>query len=79
MKPLVKRRMFTPGPTPLLPEAVLQALVTPMHHRKEDFKALFREVQEGLRQIFKTRNDIILLTSSGSGAMEAAVTNSGQT
>jgi len=75
MKPLVKRRMFTPGPTPLLPEAVLQALVTPMHHRKEDFKALFREVQEGLRQIFKTRNDIILLTSSGSGAMEAAVTN----
>jgi len=75
MKPLVKRRMFTPGPTPLLPEAVLQALVTPMHHRKEDFKTLFREVQEGLRQIFKTQNDIILLTSSGSGAMEAAVTN----
>src|SRR5438552_2150510 len=75
MKPLIKRRMFTPGPTPLLPEAVLQALVTPRHHRKEDFKALFREVQEGLRQIFKTRNDIILLTSSGSGAMEAAVTN----
>jgi aspartate aminotransferase-like enzyme len=75
MKPIVKRRVFTPGPTPLLPEAILPALVAPMHHRKGDFKALFREVQQGLGQVFKTRNEILLLGCSGSGAMEAAMTN----
>ncbi len=75
MKPITKTRMFTPGPTPLLPEAVLQALVTPMNHRKEDFKSLFREVQEGLRKVYKTKNDVLVLACSGSGAMEAAVTN----
>jgi aspartate aminotransferase-like enzyme len=75
MKPIVKRRVFTPGPTPLLPEAMLQALVTPMHHRKGDFKTLFREVQTGLGQVFKTRNDILIIGCSGSGAMEAALTN----
>ncbi len=75
MKPLTKRRLFTPGPTPLLPEAFLQALMTPMHHRKEDFKAVFREVQKGLREIYKTQNEILLLSCSGSGAMEAAMTN----
>ena len=75
MKPIVKRRVFTPGPTPLLPEAMLQALVTPMHHRKGDFKALFREVQTGLGQVFKTRNEILILGCSGSGAMEASMTN----
>ncbi len=75
MKPLIKRRLFTPGPTPVLPEAAAQALVSPMHHRKSDFKALFREVQSGLRQIYKTDNDVLLLTCSGSGAMEASLTN----
>ena len=75
MKPLRKTRMFTPGPTPLLPEAILQALVVPMNHRKEDFKALMREVQDGLRGVFKTANDVLVLSCSGSGAMEAAMTN----
>src|SRR6266545_1737032 len=75
MKPLTKRRLFTPGPTPLLPEAVFQSLISPMHHRKEDFKAIFREVQKGLQQVYKTQNEILLLSCSGSGAMEAAMTN----
>ncbi len=75
MKPLIKRRLFTPGPTPVLPEAAAQALMYPMHHRKGDFKALFREVQSGLRRIYKTDNDVLLLTCSGSGAMEASLTN----
>ncbi len=75
MRPIAKPRMFTPGPTPLLPEAAFQALITPMNHRKEDFKSLFREVQEGLRKVFKTEGDILVLACSGSGAMEAAVTN----
>lgn len=75
MKHLKKQRMFTPGPTPLLPDAVLQALVEPMNHRKEDFRALMRGIQEDLRKVFKTRGDILLLSCSGSGAMEAALTN----
>jgi aspartate aminotransferase-like enzyme len=75
MKLVRKSRMFTPGPTPLLPEAILPALVQPLNHRKDDFKTLFREVQEGLRQVYKTQNEVLVLTCSGSGAMEAAMTN----
>lgn len=75
MKLVKKPRMFTPGPTPLLPEALLPALVSPLNHRKDDFKALLREVQEGLRQVYKTRGDVLVLACSGSGAMEAAMTN----
>ncbi len=75
MKFLTKRRIFTPGPTPILPEAAAQALVYPMHHRKADFVSLFGDVQRALRHIYKTENDVLLLTCSGSGAMEAALTN----
>jgi aspartate aminotransferase-like enzyme len=46
-----------------------------MHHRKEDYKLVFRRVQKGLQQVFKTRNEVLVLSSSGSGAMEAAVVN----
>jgi aspartate aminotransferase-like enzyme len=75
MKPLTKPRLFTPGPTPLLPEAAVRALIAPMHHRKEDYKALFRRVQKGLQEVFKTRNDVLVLSASGSGAMESAMVN----
>jgi aspartate aminotransferase-like enzyme len=75
MKLLTKQRMFTPGPTPLLPEAVLQALTTPLNHRKDDFKTLLHDIQRDLKTIFKTQNDVLLLSCSGSGAMEAAMTN----
>jgi aspartate aminotransferase-like enzyme len=54
---------------------MLQALVTPMNHRKEDFKLLLREVQECLGRVFRTTNDVLILSCSGSGAMEAAMTN----
>ena len=75
MKPFSKQRMFTPGPTPLLPEAVLQPVIAPLNHRKDDFKALLRDIQRDLRSVFKTQGDILLLSCSGSGAMEAALTN----
>ncbi len=75
MKFLTKPRMFTPGPTPLLPEATLQPLITPINHRKEDFRILFQEVQDGLRQVFQTSGDVLVLACSGSGAMEAVLTN----
>jgi aspartate aminotransferase-like enzyme len=46
-----------------------------MHHRSADFSALFQDVQSKLQQVFQTRNEILLLSCSGSGAMEAAITN----
>jgi aspartate aminotransferase-like enzyme len=76
MSLLKKNYLLTPGPTPI-PERVLMAASQPlMHHRTEEFSAILQEAQEGIKHIFQTKNDIFILTSSGSGAMEAAVVNS---
>ena len=58
-----------------MPEAQL-AMVRPMlHHRKSEFRTLLLETLEDLKEVFKTKNDIVILTASGTGAMEAAVGN----
>jgi aspartate aminotransferase-like enzyme len=70
-----KLRLLTPGPTPL-PENVRLALSRDMiHHRKQDFKDIMNRVQTGLRYLFGTKQPVLTLTSSGTGAMFAAVTN----
>jgi aspartate aminotransferase-like enzyme len=46
-----------------------------VHHRTDEFRAIFKEVLEGLRHVYNTANDVVLFTSSGSGAMEGAVVN----
>jgi aspartate aminotransferase-like enzyme len=70
-----RQRLFTPGPT-LVPEDALLTLARQVtHHRTEDFRNLLAEVLDGLRYVFQTRNEVVLLASSGTGAMEAAVTN----
>jgi len=67
--------LLTPGPTPLPPE-VCQSQAQPIiHHRTPEFQGIFKEVCEGLKIIFQTKNDCFVLTSSGTGAMEAAVVN----
>jgi aspartate aminotransferase-like enzyme len=64
-----------PGPTPCPPE-VLQALSGPMiNHRGPEFSTLLRSCSERLKPAFGTTNDILILTSSGTGALEAAVVN----
>jgi aspartate aminotransferase-like enzyme len=69
------KRLFTPGPTEV-PPRVLQAMAKPLiHHRTAAFRDLHRRVIDGLQRVFKTANPIIVLTSSGTGAMEAAVAN----
>jgi aspartate aminotransferase-like enzyme len=70
-----KTRLYTPGPTPLLPAAQFAIAAADMHHRTPEFKALFSKVLAQLKVFVGTRNDVLLLSSSGTGAMEAAVSN----
>jgi aspartate aminotransferase-like enzyme len=75
MPGIIKERLFTPGPTPLLLEAQLRALTMTLHHRTDAFRTLMRETLENLRYYFHTKNDVIVFASSGTGAMEGAVSN----
>jgi aspartate aminotransferase-like enzyme len=71
-----KTRLFTPGPTPLLPAAQFAMAAADIHHRTAEFRALYSRVLVQLKQFVGTQTgDIIILSSSGTGAMEAAVSN----
>jgi aspartate aminotransferase-like enzyme len=70
-----KTRLFTPGPTPLLPAAQFALAAADIHHRTPEFRALFQKVLAQLKVFVGTKNDVLLLSSSGTGAMEAAVSN----
>jgi aspartate aminotransferase-like enzyme len=72
---LRKDRLFTPGPTPLLPAAQTAMASCAMHHRTADFRALFSRVLADLKQFIGTSNDVLVLTSSGTGVMEGSVSN----
>jgi aspartate aminotransferase-like enzyme len=69
-----KSYIFTPGPTPVPPEVAL-AQVSMVHHRTDEFGESLARVLDGLKYIYQTANQVMLLTSSGTGAMEAAITN----
>jgi len=70
-----KYYLLSPGPTPI-PENVLAAAAEPIiHHRTPEFSKIFMDVTEGLKYVFGTKEDAYILTSSGTGAMEAAVVN----
>jgi aspartate aminotransferase-like enzyme len=64
-----------PGPTPL-PERVVRSMNRPMiDHRGPEFASILAEITAGAKRVFKTRNDLLLLTSSGTGGLESAVAN----
>ncbi|MDD5655547.1 MAG: alanine--glyoxylate aminotransferase family protein [Candidatus Omnitrophica bacterium] len=70
-----KNYLLTPGPTPLPPQ-VCEAMSRPIiHHRTPQFQAVLKEALEGLKYVYQTKNDIFILASSGTGAMETAVVN----
>jgi serine---pyruvate transaminase len=70
-----KPRLMTPGPAPV-PEDVLQELARPViHHRSAEAKQVITDVARDLKTVFQTKNDVLILTASGTGAMEAAVVN----
>jgi aspartate aminotransferase-like enzyme len=70
-----KYYLLSPGPTPV-PDSVLSAAAEPIiHHRTPEFSEIFMQVSEGLKYVFGTKEDVFILTSSGSGAMETAIVN----
>jgi aspartate aminotransferase-like enzyme len=70
-----KTRLLTPGPTPVLPKALHAMLGADMHHRTQDFRNIFLAVLADLKLVMGTANDVLVLVASGTGAMEASVTN----
>jgi aspartate aminotransferase-like enzyme len=72
---LHKNRLFTPGPTPLLPAAQTAMASFTAHHRTADFKALFQRVMADMKDFIGTKNDVLVLACSGTGVMEASVSN----
>ncbi len=70
-----KKYLFSPGPTMLPPEVLLKMAEPIMHHREPEFEKVFGEIREGLKYLFQTKNEVLIFTSSGTGAMEGAVSN----
>jgi aspartate aminotransferase-like enzyme len=72
---LRKNRLFTPGPTPILPAAQTAMASFSLHHRTADFRALFSRVLADMKDFIGTKNDVLVLASSGTGVMEGSVSN----
>ena len=70
-----KQLLLIPGPTPV-PQSVLRACSRPMiNHRGPEYIKMQNELTSGLKEIFQTQGDVLLLTCSGTGGMEAAIVN----
>lgn len=70
-----KNYLLTPGPTPI-PESVLSVFAQPIiHHRTPAFEAVFNDVRNGLKYLYQTTQEVLILTATGTGAMEAAISN----
>ncbi len=76
MPGIIKERLFTPGPTPLLMEAQARTLTAAnVHHRTEAFRKIMSETLSLLKYYYDTPNDVLIFASSGTGAMEGSVSN----
>jgi len=70
-----KRYLLAPGPTAIPPEVLLKMAEPIIHHRNPLFEEVLEEVRENLKYLFGTKNEVLIFASSGTGAMEGAVTN----
>jgi len=70
-----KRYLLAPGPTAIPPEVLLKMAEPIIHHRNPLFEAVKEEAREGLKHVFGTKNEVLIFASSGTGAMESAITN----
>lgn len=72
---MAKQYLLTPGPTPVPERAALKMAEPIIHHRTPEFEAIVAKVREQLRWLFQTKEEVIIFASSGTGAMEASVSN----
>ena len=72
---MLKRYLLAPGPTQVPPEVLLAMARPIIHHRAPEFATLFAQIREDLKWLFQTEADVLTLVSSGTGGMEAAVSN----
>src|SRR5258705_4440245 len=70
-----KQRLLTPGPTPLYPPALHAMMASDIHHRTEDFRKAYRSCLADLKEVMGTSGDVLMFASSGTGAMDATVSN----
>jgi aspartate aminotransferase-like enzyme len=70
-----KQRLLTPGPTPLYPPALHAMMASDIHHRTEDFRKAYRSCLADLKEVMGTKNDVLMFAASGTGAMDATVSN----
>ena len=70
---MIKSRLFTPGPTDVPPEVLIEMARPIFHHRTERFRTMFAEVNAGLKKILMTDSDVMTIAGSGTAGMEAAI------
>lgn len=70
-----KQYLLTPGPTPIPPQVSLKEALPIIHHRTSEFGEIYKDVAEGLKYVFQTKNEVYMVSSSGTGAMEMAIVN----
>ena len=72
---MIKQYLLSPGPTPIPNEVALAMSETMIHHRTPQFNKVFEEARQGLKKLFGTKNDVLMLASSSTSAMKTAVSN----
>ncbi len=72
---MLKRYLLAPGPTPVPPEVLMKMAMPILHHRAPDFIPVFEEARKGLKWLYQTENDVLILCSTGTGGMVASVNN----
>jgi aspartate aminotransferase-like enzyme len=72
---MLKRYLLAPGPTPVPPEVLLSMASPIIHHRAPDFIPVLESAKGGLRWLYQTNNDVLILSCSGTGGMVGAVNN----
>jgi aspartate aminotransferase-like enzyme len=70
-----KRYLLTPGPTPVPPEVLAELAKPVIHHRERDYREIYEQCLNRLREVYRTQNDVLMFTTSGTGAFESAVAN----
>lgn len=72
---MIKNYLLAPGPTPVPPRAALAMAAPIIHHRTPQFSAIFADAKAGLKELFQTEQDVVMLAASGTGGLESAITN----